>query len=70
MSLEQKIDQLIKDLGLLIGKVEQRAKINESYANKASQTISQAEQTVSRATQEYTTHHSTHFKQCNSESCG
>ena len=52
MSLEQKIDQLVKDMGLLLGKVEQRAKISESYANKASQTIAQAEQTVSRATQD------------------
>ena len=52
MSLEYKIDQLIEQVFLLTGKVEQRAKINESYANKTSQTIAQAEQTVSRATQD------------------
>ena len=52
MSLEYKMDQLIEQVFLLTGKVEQRAKINESYANKTSQTIAQAEQTVSRATQD------------------
>ncbi len=52
MSLEQKIDQLTKELILLAGKVEQRAKVSEHHVTKASQTLTQAGQAVGNATQD------------------
>lgn len=52
MSLEQKIDQLIKEILLLSGKIEQRASINEQNNAKASQSITQAGQAVNNASQD------------------
>ena len=52
MNIEQKIDQLTKELILLSGKVEQRAKISEHHVTKASQTLTQAGQAVGNATQD------------------
>jgi len=52
MSLEQKLEQLIKDIGLLVGKVEQRAKITEQNNAKAIQSMTQLGQSVGGATQE------------------
>jgi hypothetical protein len=52
MSLEQKIDHLIKDMGLLVGKVEQRAKVTEQNNTKAIQSMTQLGQSVSGATQD------------------
>lgn len=52
MSLEPKIDQLIKDVTLLIGKVEQRAKVNEQGNAQAIQIINQAGHSVNGATRD------------------
>ena len=52
MSLEQKIDQLTKELILLAGKVEQRAKVSEHHVTKASQTLVQSGQVIGSATQD------------------
>ena len=52
MNIEQKIDQLTKELILLSGKVEQRAKVSEHHVTKASQTLTQAGQAVGNATQD------------------
>lgn len=52
MSLEQKIDQLVKDMGLLLGKVEQRARVTEQNNTKAIQSMTQLGQSVSGATQD------------------
>ena len=49
MSLEQKIDQLTKELILLAGKVEQRAKVSEHHVTKASQTLVQSGQVIGSA---------------------
>ena len=52
MNIEQKIDQLTKELILLAGKVEQRAKVSEHHVTKASQTLVQSGQVIGSATQD------------------
>ncbi|MGL4767388.1 MAG: hypothetical protein ACRCV6_04840 [Formosimonas sp.] len=52
MSLEEKIIRLTENVVLLTGKVEQRAKANEQSNAKATQSLTQTEQSIRGAASE------------------